>query len=321
MGRLIRNGTQFGVGKMPQVSNPNLLDNPFFTVNQRQGKIAPQGVPFYYDEACTNKWGDDWIETVSVERIANGNYRHYFSNVSSYGYFKASDVVDGCFNDYCLDRWYGAYQLVNGNVKFNLQGWYCWQPLEQSLRSALIGKTITASVKMANGAIYSGTIVYNDVQNYIFTNENLLVLTGENHTFMVWANSPCEISAVKLELGTVSTLANDIAPDYGTELRKCQYYYQPCQLGRLRPFNVLADKIGFLINLPLPMRTNGIVTIDESKLSVVNMLGAKQSGFTFTSAWIKDGGVRIDANKTAHGLTDAVLSMSEGGGIWVSADL
>jgi hypothetical protein len=59
---------------------------------------------------------------------------------------------------------------------------------------------------------------------YAFTNGN--ARCGYYNDTGAIPSSPLTIRAVKLELGSVSTLAMDTAPNYATELAKCQRYFQ-----------------------------------------------------------------------------------------------
>lgn len=126
-----------------------------------------------------------------------------------------------------IDRW----RLSNGNTSISLSAsgmtiytngsgyGYGGQNLETEF--ALDG-TYTFSVLLADGTLYSTP-----------TNQNLELPSGllfyfANNKSVNWrnpANTTCEtIAAMKLEKGTVSTLANDTPPDFGDELQKCQRY-------------------------------------------------------------------------------------------------
>ena len=98
------------------------------------------------------------------------------------------------------------------------------------------GKTLTASILLSDGTIYHGTGVFpnkNDSDSNVIDTDNLTVYyqyssASSNYPFLgivCKANKTISIKAVKLELGSVSTLAMDIAPNYTTELLKCQRYF------------------------------------------------------------------------------------------------
>ena len=166
-------------------SNPNLLDNPWFTVNQRG----------------QSTYSSTWA--------------------------------------YCLDRWYNAMATsvaVNNDGTITITGSddvnsLIRQILEPSLVSFLTGKTVTISALLSNGTLIKQTgvftnvswafVSYNDLTNGIGID---LSNTGTSTQFRIRTISASTITAkaVKLELGSVSTLAQDTTPNYGLELLKCQ---------------------------------------------------------------------------------------------------
>lgn len=154
-------------------SNSNLLDNPWFTVNQR-------GVTSY---TSNYSYGvDRWMSRLSGASISNGEIKIGHTN--------------------------GIAQI-----------------LEDVLIDYIIGKECTISA-IVNGVLYSATRVLSG--SYIYFNlgdSGIRMDLNLTATKMVmFYNSSGEdrtISAVKLELGSASTLANDSPPDYTTELLKC----------------------------------------------------------------------------------------------------
>lgn len=121
--------------------------------------------------------------------------------------------------------------------------------------------------------------------------------------------------AIKLELGGVQTLAhqdgdgswalNEI-PSYTEQLSRCQRYLIPlasylCPAARLG-----ANEILFFVPLPVTMRT--LPAIKQNGFQVMSKTGGAQTGFTFSVSSLRSNGVIINAAKTGHGMTDAVLS-------------
>ena len=169
-------------------TNPNLLDNPF--------------------------WGSN--EVVNQRGVTSGT------------------VPSGV---YLQDRWYYTANVSNGTYSLGTNGMTITSPsgatqrIQQrfGLGDYLGGKTITASIMLSNGSIYTGTI------NRTAGTQETIVATsvGVGARFLsqgyfevlVDSGQTVTIRAVKLELGSVSTLANDVPPDYATELAKCQYYF------------------------------------------------------------------------------------------------
>ena len=174
-------------------SNRNLLDNPFFQVNQR-------------------------------------NYTNNSAN-----------------GDYVADRWflYGAPDLtvtnsgnglvLTGSGQARIRSHY-----NEKIFMALYGQTLTFSIKI-NGKVYSatGTVPssYPSAQTP-FINTTLTTDAGRIELVVTWQTSThlvlvyfrvyqaMTIQAVKLELGSYSTLENDVPPDYWEELDKCLYYFE-----------------------------------------------------------------------------------------------
>lgn len=169
-------------------TNPNLLDNPFFTVRQRgAGPFTSAG----YSVDRWYKYSATGIVTPSNTGLGlnlNGNSSmelRYFAEVGGYP--------------------------TSGN-----------------------GKTFTVSMMTSDGNVYSGQFtmassgldanVYfsvnsaNDVRVNFYTTATTLGIRFIFYTSLT-------VRAIKLELGSVSTLANDLPPDYATELAKCRYYF------------------------------------------------------------------------------------------------
>lgn len=172
-------------------SNRNLLDNPWFTVNQRQ------------------------ITTPS-------------SPISGYP----------------ADRWYGTYSAVTSDgVTIPAQNSLdLLQRLEPSLCAALVGKTVTVSTLEQDGTIASFTCVFpaygsGEGSNYNMGNgigcfvQNVSGYQRIRFRISDARTTPFALRAAKLELGSYSTLANDVPPDYRTELDKCQYYFERVKAG------------------------------------------------------------------------------------------
>ncbi len=121
------------------------------------------------------------------------------------------------------------------------------------------------------------------------------------------------IRAVKFELGSISTLKNDIEPDYATELLKCQRYRFVIQSNTwlTRVTAIGSYNLRFFVPLPVPLRIRP--TYINNPLSITNIGAAVVSGFTFDPPILTGNGLDIQAVKTGHGLTDAILRLNSGG--------
>ena len=174
-------------------SNRNLLDNPFFTVNQ-----------------------------------------------SSYTNNSAN-------SDYVADRWFlygeptltvtnsGSGIVLTGSGDARLR-----HHIDERIFMGLYGEPLTFGIKV-NGKVYSFT--FNNLTSRpsaqtsicpdtsIYTDAGRIIVScawqpSSNAIFLFFrAYAPMTIQAVKLEHGSVSTLANDAPPVYQDELQKCLYYH------------------------------------------------------------------------------------------------
>ena len=221
------------------ISNPNLLDNPWFTVNQR-------GQSSYSSGYTVDRW-----------KIGYG------------------DVICNVTND--------GITLSSSILGSNLV-----QVIEEDFYNKFIaGKDLTLSVLLTDGTIKSATghapVNTSYYQNAVFvhiTNTCTLFVvgkTGENeHVLLRFteANSnPVSIKAIKLELGTVSTLAMDTAPNYQQELAKCQRYFVRFGSNESVPaytynfgmaYEINSSGAYFNVMLPIPMRSTPLISYQGS---------------------------------------------------------
>lgn len=171
--------------------NPNLLDNPFFSVNQR-------GVPNFN---TSNGYGvDRWVVgsngsnvtinsdktiTITNARIDQRVEIDFFKNLE-----RKQLTVSVLFSD--------------GNIisqKFTMT-------------------TMVADSSWHEAVVYSSSPLYIQYGYYYGSGIYDLGYFG----FGVDGGTRT-IKAVKLEIGDTSTLAYDVPPNYATELQKCQRYY------------------------------------------------------------------------------------------------
>ena len=278
-----------------ETGHRNLLDNPWFTVNQRN--------------------------------------------------FTTSTGVN---NFYSVDRWYiargtGTISKTNNGITINGVGASRETTFQQMIDCGdLTGRTVTVSVN-DGGTIrqITGTVPARTTSNNIFIRFTLrdgvsaflyAMATSSAYAYMlqfqVNAGYTIDLRAVKLELGSYSTLANDVPPDYGEELRKCQRYFVriassanafPVGFG-LKDSATVAD---IFVPTPVEMR----VTPSTSKSGVHRVWGgnaASRDVSSYSTVAKITTGVYLRATIASGSLADYytyVLYLQNGAYIDLSADL
>lgn len=209
-------------------------------------------------------------------------------------------------NAYCIDRWKTSYGSTPGTISLNdngltitaASGTYALINQIVDNYAKLTGKTVTCSAMLSNGTVISGTIANLnwDASPVAVTSGNVrLQMLGQGYFRVTIRNGgSATIRAVKLELGSYSTLANDVPPDYGEELRKCRRYfrrYAPNQTGL-----ALIGRAG---------------STTEADFILGDEPMAKSTGITAAI----NGAVYVRAgDNTNHSVTSAVVQTSIGGG-------
>ena len=168
-------------------------------------------------------------------------------------------------------------------------------------------KTVTFSA-IIDGNIYSVTLPEGDTQyEYIGTGFKIGISRNGKCVYMNSQNTEILIAACKLEVGTVSTLANDPPPDFGEELRKCQrYLYIPtfpwyAWTGTLAMATSATD-FNWVINTPVPMRQGAIPTIGITGSVYIN--GTAASNLTIGNYPV---GNLVKISGTSAGMTSGAL--------------
>lgn len=247
------------------VSNPNLLDNPWFTVNQRgvSGTLINTG---YY---VFDRW--------KIGGLANGSASFDNGKVT---FSRNASAQSSIYFVQLLEKFeYGTYTLsvkVNGEIRshtFNVN-------------------STDAQYKIYDDGFFIGGFSH-DSNNYVDIGFGI---TSGSSTFIV--------ECVKLEKGSLSTLANDSAPDYATELLKCKRYFirhDLCVMGRSISN---ANQVAFIIPKE-NMRVRPSINILSF---AVRKNAATQDGFTFDHVdnWINESEVEcIRFTKTNHGIVQS----------------
>lgn len=207
-------------------SNRNLLDNPWFRIDQRS--VSGTITSGYIADRWTISYGNGGVQASRTE-----------------------DTI--------------TVKSTSGSSHGDIA-----QRMEKSLFDFLVGKIVTASVMRSDGSVISRSFTFQSAASSIDVGKDLdgkiisvrvyQTSTYQNVQFWKW-NTAATIRAVKLELGAYSTLANDVPPDYKTELDKCQYY---CRVIQGTSFIAVGQAVAStVIRFPLPyvMRTRPTATL------------------------------------------------------------
>lgn len=245
--------------KTSGLSNRNLLDNPWFTVNQR-GASSYNGLDLYTLDRWKNSYG-----TVTV----NSGYININNPSGGYPFYQKvpKDVISA-------DKVYTISVMTSaGNI---------------------VSKSFTAS------ASYQ-TFEIDTIQGYVMRG----AVDGRNPDYwqisLINSNAwSINIKAIKLELGSESTLIYDTAPDYASELLKCQRYYYPLSGKEYLGFK--ASNYEVKVPLPTEMRTAPTISLTGTS---IGLLETSQQGGTISSATVTTSG--------NEALVNVGLTMAGGG--------
>lgn len=266
------------LGYTPGMTNPNLLDNPWFRVNQR-GESVYDGVGHTVDRwqsingslnVTTNDDGSITLDNSSgsqtayfLQKLEENNFPPGIYTISI-SVLSASGTPNqsGCYGGAYIR--YGDTPVFSPHANISQSG--------AAIYSA--SSNITANINRAQVEIYAGCTI--------------------------------TIKAVKLELGSVATLANDMVPNFAEELVKCQRYFFGIRKTGTGAVAIgvaaTATSINFVIPIPNSLRTAGNASIESSV----------SSGNLKATINISDSG----KNLSITGITAQTISENS---IWISA--
>lgn len=322
--------------KLQQLCSPNLKDNWYFPnpVNQRNGHVVPPKGPghLYSDAACTLLISGGTIDAYrQVTPVSTGNYS-YSVDGGTY-YVKASDVVPGYTGiGYTIDRWKLAAWNANsiamiveadGVRLIGTSNSANSAQLQEStqLLSFAAGAVVTASILVtalgANGAsprllLYKsdgtsiGSCIIESVGLHTLTvaipadaGNSVILAWGQDASLGGFGNTDMTVKAVKLELGSVQTLAHQDAngawvlneiPDYGEQLRRCQRYFVRLSDGYADNGDICGvgyastpNEVRVMVPLPCDMRSKPAVTCENIVTDTGGLLGLKYPGWNTKS--------------------------------------
>jgi len=242
------------------VCNPNLVINPNFSVNQRDGYVVKEGATVYFDTEFTQAANTSVPAGYKVEEIHKdyATLKTKKAPVESILYAKIEDIEKGYAKDssswsekqYTFDRWFlrGYATLIdkeNGILFQKLseenQGYALLGTIIDDVKD-LKGKALTVTLCI-NNTIVSATVEEGwsfeegeHTLTYIQGFDNFrgiasLIANGAGYLEIriylangLPINTSCMVHWAKLELGKIATKFEP--PERVTELVKCNYYYQ-----------------------------------------------------------------------------------------------
>ena len=230
---------------------------------------------------------------------------------------------------YCSDRWraYNCSWVVNSDKTISLTftgsgaGILTIIPFEADM----VGKNFTLSVMLANGEVYSGTVAAPSsgvVQTGIFNNLRMGLSVTQNGRYQITLyllSGSATIKAMKLEKGSVSTLANDAPPCYEEELAKCQrdLLRVTCPAGGFVPFAAIgyvtsASSVRFAIATPVTMSAKPTVSYTADMQVHGNGTAANVTALTVIS--IYENSVVVEATIEGSLAVNSIQSLAARGG-------
>lgn len=317
------------------LSNYNILINPNFRVNQRDGYVVKEGAVVYGEKEFTTPANTSILPGYAVINIYDDYATTFTKNaeVNFTIYCKTSDIQKGYTGKsiYTVDRWkfndydsnlltihdsYVTLTSINTDTyKQILQKIDNWQDY--------VGETLTLSVKLR---VPQNTRAYiqmncgsrNTAVEVTDTNGEWKVVTAKlsvddnaNRLYVgvgiyEYSSGSVDIKWAKLEVGNIATPY--VPPIPSIELLKCKYYYQELYTNtRLAVMNT--DLLIGNIYIPNTMRILPSINFKNNRFNenqtTYIVHGNIIDGFTFEP--IIDGitnEIHIRCNKSSHGLEE-----------------
>lgn len=324
------------------VCNPNLIINPNFSINQRDGYIVKEGATVYFDTELTQVANANVPSGYPVEEIHKdyATLRTKKAPIESILYAKIEDIEKGYAIDtsdfwerlYTVDRWFlrghGSIQVEEDGIVFTklVEAGEGFALLGTTLDevSDLEGKALTLTAKV-NGTMSFGSIeegwAFDDTEYtllYLYDlgmNGTISLLKTEDNQIEIrvyFANmlpkgTTCKLEFLKLEFGKIATKFEP--PEQVTELVKCKYYYQEIETIS-NVHLVTKDKmIAFVPYVPmrtvpsLSFKTNYFNTYNDGVCITDATTGDRIEGFTFKLYHSTNiDSISVNAEKANHGL-------------------
>ena len=309
-GYFIRNGIIYG-GGVVATSNPNLLDNPWFTVNQR-GASSYTGSKYTVDRWYVNDGNS--VGTLNVTSDGVSYVRTATTSNPFLLWQKAETILP--IATYTLSVKYKTSRNISGKSSYRLLATrdttstnLAYLDLPTSSDWSIATLTFTTNEKLAIGMI---------IQDRGATDGGASI------------GDTIEVACVKLEIGSVSTLHLDTAPNYATELLKCQRYFVRLKQNSGKSLIGIgmagsANNLATTIMLPIEMRTIPAVSVSDATDFYYGTNSAYTTMTEQPTSVTRNGGtaqqVGINYNKTGAFTVGQMYGMAGKGYIDFTADL
>ncbi len=239
---------------------------------------------------------------------------------------------------YTIDRWYqsNAYAsttIGDKYVLFKAAGGTAYPRQYIMPNAGMYGKTYTAAVCTNGGFVtaVSGVLT----EDTVASETTIASATVADGVTLRMTKTPSGMLSVRLDIADGYNIAlrwaamyegsytKDSLPSYkykgyAAELLECQRYCVVISRYACFPCAVCSTNSA-QTSVITPTRMRVTPSLESGTLLILSGNGASQSGFTFAVAALGNNYVRIDAAKTAHGLTDAALRADTD--VILSADL
>ena len=267
-------------------SNRNLLDNPFFTVNQRSFTTGTNGAYF------ADRWKLSNTDLITATRNSDGTVT-----------FTKTIGGTSTFIQHFIDRQTGLDEEA----------------------------TYTASLMDGDGNVYSVTekfVPNTQSEKPVFINGMRVAIGLYGKGGQIWmglylqpaSSGSFTLKAAKLELGEVSTLAQDAPPRYKSELDDCEYYCRTIEGSNYTAFGMATASNVVRVVLPFTMRAKPTPSL--SGAAYLTGTGGTLTVSSITVNGWNDTSVELLCNVTgATANTPYLLWLAASAKIILSADL
>ncbi len=229
--------------KLNEYSNRNLLDNAWFTVNQR-GKTSYTGNGYGFDRWRTNFSGD------TVSALTGGGVKNAITATTAGWHLH--QIIDDC------SLLIGKTLTVSCDVvAFTTNNVKLFVSFRNSSDSELSSKTVNLKTGIVTlSAVVPASTARIRVGFYASTNTTAGYISAKS---------------LKLEQGSFSTLANDVYPNYSEELLKCQRYFLRVKPATACVYNgyITSSAKSYYFSLPISVPFRAVPTVTHDGVEMV----------------------------------------------------